>query len=180
VGRYLTLLLVGILACTPVASVPKEESPAMTAVATEGLPDELRAVQPVWETHQQATRNRSETVTRLYEDGRIFTLSDTRRRRVNGQLRREPAPLAWRLDAQIKPEGVARVQELVRSGFVQLSSTGTPAADQGVTVRRSNVDGVEHSVSLPVSATGDMPQVLRDIDYAINSNVIPGAVPIDQ
>ena len=154
----------------------------MISVTNDGLPDDLLPLQPLWETLRPATPTRSESITRLYDDGRLYTWSDTRRRMVNGRLQREAAPYAWRLDAQIRPEGVDQVRELIRAGFMQLDerNAARKGFDQGIVVRRSNVDGVEHSVTFPASATSALPQVIRDIDYAINANIESGAVPLDQ
>jgi hypothetical protein len=148
---------------------------------TQGLPDELKGAQALWETRQEATPNRAATAVRLYENGQLYSWSNSRRRMVDGRLTRVPAPYAWRLDAQVSPEGVDRVRELIRSGFVSLES-GPPARaqDQGTTIRRSFLDGVDHTVALPASAAADLPQVIRDIDSAIATAIIPGAVAFDQ
>ena len=156
---------------------------SMTATqSTDGLPADLVSVPPLWETRTEATRTRPLSISRLYEDGRVYAWTNTRRRMVGGQLRREAAPYAWRLDAQLRPEGVDRVRELIRSAFQQLpqSSPPTPGLDQGLVTRRSHLDGVDYSVTHPSSATGDLPGVIQEIERAIATNVIPGAVPIDQ
>ena len=165
------------------AMTPVRQNSAMTTpVAPDGLPDELRAAEPLWETRQVGTPTRPGSISRLYDDGRLYTWSNTRRRQVNGQLRRETAPYLWRLDAQIRPEGVDQVRELIRTGFQQLPENQSVATgqDQAVVVRRSFVDGAAHTVLFPASATADLPAVVRDIDRAISANVTPGAVPVDQ
>lgn len=148
---------------------------------TRGLPDDLKGAQALWETRQEATPNRAASSARLYENGQLYSWSNSRRRMVDGRLTREPAPYAWRLDAQISPEGVDQVRDLIRSGFVILQP-GTPARaqDQGLTIRQSHLDGVAHTIALPASATADLPEVIRQIDRAISSAIIPGAVPFDQ
>jgi hypothetical protein len=86
------------------------------------------------------------------------------------------------LDAQLQQEGVKRVRELIESEFTKLPADGSVStgADQGIVIRRSYIDGVEHQVVLPASATADLPKVIQDIDYAIQSMIIPGAVPLAQ
>jgi hypothetical protein len=156
---------------------------SMTATQpTDGLPANLVSVPPLWETQIEASRNRPLSITRLYEDGRVYTWSNTRRRMVAGQLRREAAPYAWRLDAQLRPEGVDRVRDLIRAEFQQLpqSSALSPGLDQGFVTRRSHLDGLDYSVTLTSSATADLPAVIQEIERAVATNVIPGAVPIDQ
>src|SRR6266540_1825518 len=130
--------LLALGACTPAGAEPEQVQGAPSATsetrdegsiemrsdASDGLPDELRGAQPLWETRREATRNRAESVTRLFEDGRLYTWSDTQRRMVDGQLQRESVPFSWRLDAQIRAEGVDRVRELIRTAFVQLDENG--------------------------------------------------------
>jgi hypothetical protein len=154
----------------------------LSSNSSQGLPDSLKIVHPLWEVERQNTSNRLGSITRLYEDGQIYTWSNTRRIFVDGKLRRETAPYTWRLDAQLRPEGVTRVRELIRSEFINLpsSSSVSTGADQGVVIRRSHLEGIEHCVVLPTSATDDLPQSIRDIDYAIQSSIIPGAVPLSQ
>jgi hypothetical protein len=155
----------------------------MTATqSTDGLPADLISVVPLWETQMEATRNRPLSITRLYEDGRVYAWTNTRRSMAGGQLRREAAPYAWRLDAQLRPEGVDRVRELIRTGFRQLpqGSPPPPGLDQGLVTRRSHLDGVDYSVTHTSSATSALPAVIQEIERAIATNVIPGAVPIDQ
>ncbi|HEU5315347.1 MAG TPA: hypothetical protein VFX49_04515 [Chloroflexota bacterium] len=155
----------------------------MTATqSTEGLPPDLVSASPLWETRMEATRNRPLSITRLYENGRVYTWSNSRRRMVGGQLRREAAPFAWRLDAQLRPEGVERVRELIRTEFQQLPQGSPPALglDQGLVTRRSHLDGFDYSITLTSSATGDLPGVIQEIERAIATNVIPGGVPLDQ
>lgn len=150
--------------------------------STEGLPDSLKAMQPLWEVERKNTSNRVGSVTRLYDNGQLYTWSNTRRIVVDRKPSREPAPYAWRLDAQLQQEGVKRVRELIESEFTKLPADGSVStgADQGIVVRRSYIDGVEHEVVLPASATADLPKVIQDIDYAIQSMIIPGAVPLAQ
>ncbi|WZF18634.1 hypothetical protein WKK05_04575 [Nostoc sp. UHCC 0302] len=162
-------------------SKPKD-SVMLSADSTLGLPENLKSAQPIWEVEQKSTSNRPGSISRLYENGQIYAWSNSRRVQVNGKLSRETAPYAWRLDAQIQPEGIKRVQELLKSEFTKLPANNsvTTGADQGVVIRRSYIDGEAHSVTLPTSATNNLPQVIRDIDYAIQSNIIPGAVPLAQ
>ena len=174
----------GVDAQAPQASSTQasRETTMTTTQSTQGLPADLVSVPPLWETHLEATRNRPLSISRLYENGRVYTWSGTRRRMVGGQLRREPAPYAWRLDAQLRPEGVDRVRELIRTEFQLLpqGSPPSPGLDQGLVIRRSHLDGVDYSVTLTTSATGDLPVVIQEIERAIATNVIPGGVPIDQ
>jgi hypothetical protein len=165
------------------SSTPVSQETSMTATQpTDGLPSDLVSVPPLWETRLEATRTRPLSITRLYEDGRVYTWSSTRRRMVGGQLRREASPYTWRLDAQLRTEGVDRVRDLIRAEFQQLpqSSALSPGLDQGLVTRRSHLDGLDYSVTLTSSATGDLPAVIQEIERAIATNVIPGAVPIDQ
>src|SRR6266508_206881 len=83
---------VGRAADGTAATQVSQNSGMTTTVPLDGLPDELRAVHPLWETRQEATRTRPGSITRLYDNGRLYTWSNTRRRMVNGQLRREQAP----------------------------------------------------------------------------------------
>jgi hypothetical protein len=165
---------------TPIKS--QKDAIMLSTNSTQGLPDSLKTVHPLWEVERQNTSNRAGSITRLYDDGQIYTWSNTRRIVVDGNPRREIAPYAWRLDAQLRPEGVTRVRDLICSGFTNLPSSGSVStgADQGIVIRRSYLEGIEHRVVLPTSATDDLPQVIRDIDYAIQSTIIPGAVPLAQ
>jgi hypothetical protein len=160
----------------------KNMNPTELTESTLGLPDELKAVQPLWEVYQSATSNKAASISRLYEDGRLFSWSNTRRVVNHGKISRESAPYAWRLDAQVSPKGIKRLQELIRSEFVKLptNSSATTGLDQGYVVYKSHFDGTDYRVKLPTSASINLPQVLRDLDYAIQSNIVPGAVPQTQ
>lgn len=150
--------------------------------STLGLPDDLRSQQPLWQVEQSATGNKAASVSRIYEDGRLYTWSNTRRVVKNGKISRESAPYAWRLDVQISPEGIERLKELIKSEFVTLPSNSSVSTglDQGYVVWQSHLDGTEYRVMSPTSASTNLPQVIRDIDYAIQSNIVPGAVPQSQ
>jgi hypothetical protein len=169
-----------ISASTP----PKHQQNATMTLSkdsTQGLPDALKAIQPLWEVERQDTSKQAGSTTRLYENGQLYTWSNTRRIVVDGKPSRETAPYLWRLDAQLKPEGVVKIRELIYSGFTKLeSSTPNIGTDRGIEIRRSYLDGIEHHLVLPTSATKDLPQVIRDIDRAIQSNIMPGAVPLAQ
>jgi hypothetical protein len=149
--------------------------------STAGLPAELQGVQPLWEEREGRTPSRPEAATRLYEDGRLYTWSDVRRRVVDGKETYEPAPYAWRLEAALRPEGVERVRELIRTGFVQLPERtgGALASDQGLTTRRSFLDGAAHEVSTPSGSRAGPPPAIGEINDVIARSIIPGAVPAE-
>jgi hypothetical protein len=136
----------------------------------------------VWEVERIGAPNRPSSTTRLYANGQVYTWSNSRRIRRDGKTSREAAPYAWRLDAQVNAEGVEQVRKLISSTFVQLTldSQPEPAQDQGTVVWRSREAGVEHSVTTLAMATSALPQVVRDIDYAIQSHIVPQGVPVEQ
>jgi hypothetical protein len=150
--------------------------------STLGLPDDLQSKRPLWEVEQTATPNKAASSSRIYEDGRLYTWSNTRRVVSNGKISRQSAPYAWRIDAQISAEGIERIKQLIKSEFVKLPSNSSvkTGLDQGYVVWKSYLDTTEYRVTLPTSASSDLPQVIRDIDYAIQSNIVPGAVPKTQ
>jgi hypothetical protein len=153
-----------------------------TTTSNVGLPDLLKSNQPLWETERTQTSNNSNSITRLYENGQIYSWSNTRRIEKKGNLSRVSATYAWRLEACIKPEGIKRVQEILRTQF-STTSPNNPVLtglDQGIVIWRSYLDGTEHSQTFPASATNDLPELFRDIDYAIQSNIIPNGVPLTQ
>lgn len=166
----------------PVAINHQKDIVMLSTDSTQGLPASLKEIQPLWEVERQNTPNRAGSIIRLYPNGSLYTWSNMRRIVIDGKPSREPASYAWRLDAQLKPEGVKRVQEFIRSEFIKLpvNDSVSTSTDQGIVVRRSYIDGVEHRVMLPASATADLPKVIQDIDYAIQSTIIPGAVPLAQ
>jgi hypothetical protein len=150
--------------------------------STVGLPDDIKDAPPLWELAQSATPSRPESRTRLYADGRMYVWSNSRRTLVDGKPRRENANYAWRLDALVSPEGVAKIRQLIKDSFEPLAAPEQAAqgADQGTTTWQSNRDGTVHTLTLPSSARDKLPQALRDIDYAIQSSIVPGGVPIEQ
>lgn len=166
----------------PTTTKHQKDAVMLSTDFTQGLPDSLKAMHPLWEMERKSTYNSAGWITRLYENGQLYTWSNTRRIVVDGLPSREQAPYAWRLDAQLKPEGVKRVQDLIRAEFTKLPVNGSFAtgADQATLVTRSYIDGVEHRFELPSSAREDSPKVIQDIDDAINSAIIPGAVPLEQ
>ncbi|BAZ30214.1 hypothetical protein NIES4074_26700 [Cylindrospermum sp. NIES-4074] len=166
----------------PTTTKHQKDAVMLSTNCTQGLPDSLKAMHPLWEVDRKSTYNSAGWIARLYENGQLYTWSNTRFILVDGMPRREPAPYAWRLDAQLTPEGVKRVQDLIRAEFTKLPVNGSfaTAADQGTVVRRSYIDGVEHRIELPNSGWEDLPKVIQDIDDAINSAIIPGAVPLKQ
>ncbi|HEU4323853.1 MAG TPA: hypothetical protein VFS21_11960 [Roseiflexaceae bacterium] len=164
----------------PSNGAPAGQDTTMKNVPTDGLPDDLRDAQPLWESSNAGSHTSASTRTRLYSDGRLYQWSNMRRREVNGLPRRERAAYAWRLDAQISPAALEQVRGLI-GAFEQLSpSTPAPGKDQALVTWRSSLDGREHSVTLPSDAADRLPDPIRAIERAIQTGVVPGGVPIEQ
>jgi hypothetical protein len=136
----------------------------------------------LWEIYYGAALGRSASCTRLYADGSMYTWSDTRRIVKDGLPSRQKASFAWRLDARVSAEGITQVRKLIQSAFVKLAPArpGQLAGDQSVTVWRSCLDGVTHEVALTEKSSSALPAVLQDIHRAVQSAIVPGAVPLEQ
>jgi len=157
-------------------------TPLPSVSDTTGLPDSLKPLKPLWEVYSGGSLGRSESCTRLYADGSMYTWSDTRRIEKNGLPSRQKAPFAWRLDARVSADGVAKVRALVQPDFAKLTTPapGKLTQDQSLTVWRSCVDGTTHEAALTEKKSSALPAVLRDIDRAIQGAIVPGAVPLAQ
>jgi len=164
------------------APSPSAELSLFAIDATEGLPAELATLTPLWESARHPTQRKAESVARLYPDGRLYRFGDTRRTSVDGMPGREPAPKAWRLEAKISADAIKQIEALIRNGFVALAAN-PPAAAAGTHGRlytwRAHVDG-EHVVVTPALAMDALPAPIREIERAVQTGVVPGAVPIEQ
>ena len=193
-SRLMMALVFLLVACQPQARGNRPQSTATplstsqaspmfsVEVSQTGLPDALANTHPIWEVQFSSTPTKPASVTRLYENGNLYSWSNTRRALIDNLPSREPASYAWRLDAQVSAEGVQAVRELIQSEFVELSSesSSTPGPDQGMITWYSHLDGTEHSVTLPIAAYNRLPAVIQRIEHTIQSHVVPGAVPIEQ
>jgi len=201
-GLTLTLTLAVLTACgRPSSGGPQDGRPEPTTLhrevaamsasqtgttpsadSTRGLPDELKAARPLWETQLTQTPSRPGSTSRLYANGQLFTWSNSRRTSRDGKISREAAPYAWRLDAQVSPDGVARVRELIRTEFVGVPSGERVrvGADQGTVTYRAHADAVDHQITVPATATAQLPAAVRAIEDAIRRNITPGGVPNEQ
>lgn len=163
----------------PTSTSPPE---AFTVDSTDGLPADLNGVEPLWEAAGHPSARRSESVARLYPDGRLYRYSDHRRTSVDGMPGREPADLAWRLDAKINAEAVEKVRQIIRNHFAPLAQKPPPVAlgpDARLYTWRAHLDG-EHVVVTPAMDMNALPAAIRDIERAIQVGVVPGAVPMEQ
>jgi hypothetical protein len=182
-------------ACSP--SQPKPASPgganapapsadaAFTITATDGLPAELAAERPMWES-----ASRPATGTRLYRDGRLYSYSDRRRTVVDGQTTFVAAPPAWRLADKLSATALRNVDRVIRQRIAQGHLVARAAAptvplvpDQYSITYRAWVDDVEHVrvVSFGTSrAVPDLPTPMTAIEGAIQRGIVAGAVPTEQ
>jgi hypothetical protein len=156
-------------------------APAYAVTATEGLPAELAGTRPLWESARAPTTRQTARATRLYPDGRLYTFSNTRRALANGKPTRQPAPPAWRLDAQIAAAIVTKIEGIVRDRFVGTTAAATAkSADAGVITWRAWIDGKEHVVTTPTGATSSLPTPIAEIEQALQTGIVPSAVPVEQ
>lgn len=168
-------------AMPPVSSSGSSAPSTAAITATDGLPADLAATRPLWESARAPTQRQKARVTRLYPDGRLYTYSDTRRGLADGKPTREPAPAAWRLDAQIAGATVTRIEGIVRDRFLATPAAATTVGPDGAVVTwRAALDGKEHVVTTPAGATSSLPAPIAEIEQALQAGVVPGAVPVEQ
>jgi hypothetical protein len=53
-------------------------------------------------------------------------------------------------------------------------------ADAGVITWRAWIDGKEHVVTTPSGATSSLPAPIAEIEQALQTGVVPSAVPVEQ
>lgn len=150
--------------------------------ATEGLPESLKSVRPLWEANHGGSPQQPGLCTRLYDNGALYSWSNARRAMKGSNPTRLPAPYAWRLDAKVSPEGVKRVHALAASEFAKVpaEAKSAPGADQGLIAYHAHADRVDHTVVVPSSAMNKLPKAVQEIESAIQSHIIPGGAPMDQ
>ena len=148
----------------------------------EGLPENLISQEPILEIERSATPSKSGSLTRLYQNGHLYSWSDSRRILVDGLPSREPVSYAWRLDAQVSDSGISQLQDVIKADFFSLvlEEPSSTAVDQGLIKWQVYVDNREHTVILPASAYDQLPPIINEIERLVQSNIVPGGVPIEQ
>jgi hypothetical protein len=168
----------------PSAEPPAAGAPAAgasTISSSEGLPPELAGATPIWESARAATSRQTARATRLYPDGRVYTFSDTRRGSKDGKPTRTPAPPAWRLDAKVDAAALATIQALASGAFLSLTTAPPSVGPDGATITwRAWSGGREHVVVTAAGATSSLPAPIAEIEQALQTGVVPGAVPLEQ
>jgi len=138
----------------------------------------------IWEEEISGTPRKSGSIRRLYEDGRLFSWSDSRRMLNNGKPERVTAPYAWRLDARISEPGISNIKKLIENDFLKIASspaTGErPASNYGAITWKTFWNSQAYEVSIPAEEIQKQSAVVKAIEYEIQSHIIVGGVPFDQ
>jgi hypothetical protein len=163
---------------------PEPES--LSVPDTAGLPPDMAKTEPLWEAIDAGNFRSSLRARRLYPDGRVYSYS--KRRRVldqRGLPSEEPGPAKWRLQARIKPEGVAAVRGLLdraQPADLELPKSQGSVMDGSHRLFRFFAGGQERKVFLDGRrfTPQQVPPVFSAVEKAINRSIIPGGAPMVQ
>ena len=174
-GRRLALLALILAACTsraptpspiPTADAAAADDPlaAFTVTTSAGLPPELTAELPLWETAM-----RGPGAQRLYRDGRLFA------------YRASDAPPLWTYQGRITPEAVLEVDRQLPRAFARLTAPlATVGPDQAAIVYRGRFDGQTHTWVRLGSRDGgfnDLPTPVTPVEGAILRGLVRDSLP---
>lgn len=138
----------------------------------------------IWEEENTGNPRKSDIIRRLYPDGRLFSWSNTRRIINNGQPGREQAEYAWRLDAKITETGIQNINNFIESEFIKIAKNDfdRPASNNGYggITWRAFYNGQLIGYYLPAHELTKLPEILKNIENEIQSNIIVGGVPFEQ
>ena len=148
-----------------------------------GLPAELHEEAPIWESVLGPVPGRGVVadlqVRRIYDDGRLFTYSNSRRTVLpDGRPGREKAQPRWRLTALLA--SVDEVQAVIRETFVPAPARhgrAGPRAMRRMEWRAQLSDGTLHRVE---SLDNSTPSAVTAVEAAAAKAIVPGGVPLEQ
>jgi|GEM_PF-3175566 len=145
-----------------------------------GLPDELVAMNPLWESKSTPSALRANApgvvVRRLYSNGHLFTLSDqVISINAEGRPVSHAADRKWRLTAIVGDVGL--VEAAIVEGFLSVPEglAEGKVSDGTLTIWTGHLpDGRVHSIQ----RRGPTPTEVRTVEVAIAKGIIKGAVPL--